>query len=260
MATVLAEQFHDVRSTLNRHHLQKRIAFAVLRIHFGLVRQKQFHHVLVVTIVILREMEVLHLIADGTHFVLDCFRSEQLERLVGRLAEAVMPEARWLLSDFCEPPADLANGGRGLFWRRCICFSAGPPGCPLTGLPRRTLRWCGVVLSFDNGICSSGDFYTLICGICSLRVLYCRPKLAMTMLVLKFIMWKWMIRQRGLRQIPEIGAGATYLRKWGFIGILIGVGAGLGALALIWCINLVKHFALGTWLDTFRRCRVEKGV
>ena len=59
-------------------------------------------------------------------------------------------------------------------------------------------------------------------------------------------MWKRMIRQRGLRQIPEIGAGATYLRKWGLIGILIGVGAGLGALALIWSINLVKHFVLGT--------------
>jgi CIC family chloride channel protein len=59
-------------------------------------------------------------------------------------------------------------------------------------------------------------------------------------------MWKRMIRQRGLRQIPELGAGATYLRKWGLIGILIGVGAGLGALALIWCINLVKHFVLGT--------------
>jgi len=59
-------------------------------------------------------------------------------------------------------------------------------------------------------------------------------------------MWKWIIQRRGLRQIPEIGEGATYLRKWGFIGILIGVGAGLGALALMWCINLVKHFVLGT--------------
>jgi CIC family chloride channel protein len=59
-------------------------------------------------------------------------------------------------------------------------------------------------------------------------------------------MWKRMIRQRGLRQIPELGAGATYLRKWGLIGILIGVGAGLGALALIWCINVVRHYALGT--------------
>jgi CIC family chloride channel protein len=59
-------------------------------------------------------------------------------------------------------------------------------------------------------------------------------------------MWKRIAQRPGLRQIPEIGEGATYLRKWGLIGILIGVGAGLGALALIWCINLVKHFALGT--------------
>ena len=58
-------------------------------------------------------------------------------------------------------------------------------------------------------------------------------------------MWKWMARQRGLRQIPEIGEGASYLRKWGFIGILIGVAAGLGALALNWSIGAVNHFALG---------------
>ena len=59
-------------------------------------------------------------------------------------------------------------------------------------------------------------------------------------------MWKWIKRRRGLRQIPEIGEGATFLRKWGFIGILIGVGAGLGALALTWCIKLVSHFVLGS--------------
>jgi CIC family chloride channel protein len=59
-------------------------------------------------------------------------------------------------------------------------------------------------------------------------------------------MWKRIAQQPGLRQIPEMGEGATYLRKWGLIGILIGVGAGLGALALIWCIKLVNHFVLGT--------------
>jgi CIC family chloride channel protein len=59
-------------------------------------------------------------------------------------------------------------------------------------------------------------------------------------------MWKRIAQRPGLRQIPEIGEGATYLRKWGLVGILIGVGAGLAALALIWCINLVKHFVLGT--------------
>lgn len=55
-----------------------------------------------------------------------------------------------------------------------------------------------------------------------------------------------MFQQRGLRQIPEMGEGATFLRKWGGIGILIGIGAGLGALALLWFINVVTNFALGT--------------
>src|SRR5271155_5417245 len=59
-------------------------------------------------------------------------------------------------------------------------------------------------------------------------------------------MWKQLFRQRGFRQIPDMSEGATFLRKWGFIGILIGIGAGLGALALTWCIHLVGHFVLGT--------------
>jgi CIC family chloride channel protein len=59
-------------------------------------------------------------------------------------------------------------------------------------------------------------------------------------------MLKRMLPARVFRQIPEIGEGATFLRKWGFIGILIGVCAGLGALALTWTIHLVSHFLLGT--------------
>jgi len=59
-------------------------------------------------------------------------------------------------------------------------------------------------------------------------------------------MWKQMFRRRGLRQIPDMSEGATFLRKWGLIGILIGVGAGLGALALTWCIHLISHFMLGS--------------
>ena len=54
-----------------------------------------------------------------------------------------------------------------------------------------------------------------------------------------------MLEQRGFRQIPELGEGATFLRKWGAIGILIGVGAGLGALVLSWFIGVVNHFVLG---------------
>jgi CIC family chloride channel protein len=57
-------------------------------------------------------------------------------------------------------------------------------------------------------------------------------------------MWKRLTALRGFRQIPEFGEGATFLRKWGFIGILIGVGAGLGALALTWCIHLMTRWVL----------------
>lgn len=45
--------------------------------------------------------------------------------------------------------------------------------------------------------------------------------------------------------MPEIGEGATFLRKWGLIGILIGVAAGVGALVLIWLIQLTSHYLLG---------------
>jgi len=54
-----------------------------------------------------------------------------------------------------------------------------------------------------------------------------------------------MLKRLWFREIPDIGEGATFLRKWGFIGILIGIGAGVGALALIWCIHLTTHYVLG---------------
>lgn len=57
--------------------------------------------------------------------------------------------------------------------------------------------------------------------------------------------WKNLFQRRGLRQIPELGEGASFLQKWGLIGILIGVGAGLGALALMWSIHFITHFVLG---------------
>lgn len=44
-----------------------------------------------------------------THFLLDCFSEETLPPLIGRLADAAMAEALWLVADFCHPP-------RG--WRR----------------------------------------------------------------------------------------------------------------------------------------------
>jgi len=50
--------------------------------------------------------------------------------------------------------------------------------------------------------------------------------------------------KRWLSEIPDIGEEASFLRKWGFIGILIGIGAGLGALALLWLIRLFSHYLL----------------
>src|SRR5215207_7803568 len=44
-----------------------------------------------------------------SHFFLDCLRPEQLAQLVPRLAMACSPDARWLLADFCEPPAGAAK-------------------------------------------------------------------------------------------------------------------------------------------------------
>src|SRR6185437_5523281 len=58
-------------------------------------------------------------------------------------------------------------------------------------------------------------------------------------------MWNRMLRQRALRHVPELSESATFLRKWGFIGILIGIAAGLGSLLLTWFIGVVNHFVLG---------------
>jgi len=41
----------------------------------------------------------------ATHFFLDCFRREELERLVAEIGRATTPEAQWLLTDF-RVPAD----------------------------------------------------------------------------------------------------------------------------------------------------------
>lgn len=40
--------------------------------------------------------------------------------------------------------------------------------------------------------------------------------------------------------------GAAFLRRWTLLGTLIGLGAGLGALALIWAVRIVSGFLLGT--------------
>lgn len=45
----------------------------------------------------------------ATHFVLDCFRPEDLATVVEKLAAAATPEARWLVSDFRVPAAGPAK-------------------------------------------------------------------------------------------------------------------------------------------------------
>ncbi len=54
-----------------------------------------------------------------------------------------------------------------------------------------------------------------------------------------------MFKKGWFREIPDIEEGASFLRKWGFIGVLIGIGAGVGALALVWFIHLISHYLLG---------------
>ena len=66
----------------------------------------------------------------ASHFVLDCFPPEQLERLVGRLAGAAKPEARWLLSDFCEPPAGLGKWRARLVLEAMYLFFGWTTGLP----------------------------------------------------------------------------------------------------------------------------------
>lgn len=51
----------------------------------------------------------LHFDLVVTHFFLDCFRSEQLDQLLPRLAAAATPTASWLLADFQIPESGLAR-------------------------------------------------------------------------------------------------------------------------------------------------------
>lgn len=55
-----------------------------------------------------------------------------------------------------------------------------------------------------------------------------------------------MLNQHWLRSIPDLEEGATFLRKWGLVGVLIGAGTGVGALCLIWLIQFFSRFLLET--------------
>ncbi len=77
-----------------------------------------------------------------THFFLDCFGPADLGTVVGRLAESLRPEARWLQADFCVPE----RGWRR--WRaRMIVASMYAAFRVLTRLPASRLHAPGTHLN-----------------------------------------------------------------------------------------------------------------
>ncbi len=96
-----------------------------------------------------------------SHFFLDCFRPDQLARLVPALARSAVPDARWLLADFCEPPAGWTRWrARAILWSMYLFFRAAArlPATRLTA-PDDLLRHAGFALverrSFDWGLLHS---------------------------------------------------------------------------------------------------------
>jgi ubiquinone/menaquinone biosynthesis C-methylase UbiE len=69
-----------------------------------------------------------------TNFFLDCFRADQLEQIISRLAAAAIPQASWLLADFQTPAAGLRQiRSRLILWTMYAFFRA------VTRLPARQL-------------------------------------------------------------------------------------------------------------------------
>ncbi len=61
----------------------------------------------------------------ATNYFLDCFREEQLEPLIGRLAAAAVPGANWLLADFQIPAGGLKRvRSRLIVWAMYTFFRA----------------------------------------------------------------------------------------------------------------------------------------
>lgn len=69
-----------------------------------------------------------------TNFFLDCFRPEQLEQIISRLATCASPDADWLIADFQNAPAGLRRiRSRLILWSMYAFFRA------VTRLPAREL-------------------------------------------------------------------------------------------------------------------------
>ena len=69
-----------------------------------------------------------------THFFLDCFQPEQVEKIVGKLSRAATAQASWLMSDFQLPASGLRQcRARIILWMMYLFFRAA------TALPARRL-------------------------------------------------------------------------------------------------------------------------
>lgn len=69
-----------------------------------------------------------------THFFLDCFGQEQLNRLIPAISSAMTPAAQWLLADFQVPPAGLTRYRALVIHQLMYWFF-----CVVTRLPARHL-------------------------------------------------------------------------------------------------------------------------
>ncbi|MDB6112630.1 MAG: Methyltransferase type 12 [Pedosphaera sp.] len=69
-----------------------------------------------------------------SHFFLDCFRPDQLQHLVPRMAGAAGPGAQWLLADFREPSSGLAKWRARLILRSMYLFFRHAARLPATQL------------------------------------------------------------------------------------------------------------------------------
>ena len=70
----------------------------------------------------------------ATHFVLDCFRLDQLARVLSKLSDAAAPGANWLLADFQEPAAGPARWRARAILEMMYVFFRWATGLPATEL------------------------------------------------------------------------------------------------------------------------------
>jgi ubiquinone/menaquinone biosynthesis C-methylase UbiE len=83
-----------------------------------------------------------------THFFLDCFRADQLQHIVAKLARAARPGARWLLADFQLPAAGLSRLRARLILKTMYAFFRVATRLPASRLtpPDANLQRGGFVL------------------------------------------------------------------------------------------------------------------